>query len=207
MVDYRGLKADLSLVREYTHLLTTHPPDKSWSTKEQLAYWINAYNAFTVLLIIEHYPLQSIKDIAGSIPMINSVWDMKFFKIGNTSFDLNTIEHKILRKLYDEPRIHFSINCASISCPNLRNEAFSAERLEEQLEEQAYNFLGDTTKNHITTKEIHLSKIFEWFESDFTKQGTIKEYLGQYLSDSTVIDKTPISYMDYNWNLNENKNA
>ena len=140
-VNYKGFIKDKIALDDYLDTLSNHPPGKNWNEAEQLSYWINAYNAFTVKLIIDHYPLKSIKDIAGNLPMINSPWDMKFFKIGGVDFDLNTIEHEILRKKFEEPRIHFAINCASFSCPKLRNEAFEANKLEEQLEDQTNYFM------------------------------------------------------------------
>ena len=103
-----------------------HPNDKHWTETEQLAYWINAYNAFTVELILDHYPVASIRDIKEGVPFINSVWDIDFIKIEGKTYSLNDIEHRILRREFDEPRIHFAIVCASISCPKLRNEAFEA---------------------------------------------------------------------------------
>ncbi len=205
LVNYKGFKKEKHSLEEYTVLLSKNPPSKNWTRNEQLAYWINAYNAFTVLLIIEHYPVKSIKEIGGNIPMINSVWDIKFFKIGELDFDLDTIEHDILRKQFDEPRIHFAINCAAISCPRLRNEAYSAIELEEQLEEQTIFFINNSTYNLISSNKVKLSKIFDWFKSDFTKNQTIFEFLEKYVSfkfNNGVI----LEYFEYNWKLNEIKN-
>ena len=124
-VNYKGFIQDSVLFNKYlTILKNNHPNDKNWNEAEQLAYWINAYNAYTVKLIIDNYPLKSIKDIKKGLPFINSVWDIKFIKIEGATYDLNNIEHSILRTKYNEPRIHFAINCASFSCPNLRPEAF-----------------------------------------------------------------------------------
>ena len=148
-VNYKGFIEDKVLFQGYLDELTQHPPANNWDDNEKLAYWINAYNAFTVKLIIDHYPLKSIKNISEGLPMIDSPWDIKFFKIGNLDFDLNTIEHEILRKKFNEPRIHFAINCASFSCPKLRNEAFTASQLETQLEEQAHTFINNSDKNII----------------------------------------------------------
>ena len=202
LVDYQGFATDKKKLQDYATLLSNNPPSTQWIKEEQLAYWINAYNAFTVLLVVNHYPIKSIKDIAGNIPMINSVWDLKFFKIGDFDFDLTTIEHEILRKLYDEPRIHFAINCASISCPKLRNEAFTAENLEAQLEAQAFHFINNPSNNIITQEKVQLSKIFEWFKSDFAKEKTLFQYLENYLS-YTINENAKVEYIDYDWNLNK----
>jgi len=201
-VNYEGFIADKAVLQEYLDLLSTHPPAKNWTEAEQIAYWINAYNAFTVKLIIDNYPLNSIKDIADGLPMINSPWDIKFFKIGGVDFDLNTIEHSILRKHFDEPRIHFAINCASVSCPKLRNEAFTSEKLEQQLSAQANYFVNSPIKNRITEKEIALSPIFNWFESDFTKKGNLLSFIQAY-TEVELSAKIPLVYLDYDWNLNE----
>ncbi len=201
-VNYNGFIQDSVQFNSYLALLkNNHPNDKNWNEQEQLAYWINAYNAFTVELILQNYPLTSIQDIAGNIPMINSPWDLKFFKIGGIEFDLNTIEHEILRKHFEEPRIHFAICCASLSCPKLRNEAYEAGQLANQLDEQAEAFINNSDKNIITASEIKLSKIFSWFESDFTKHESIISYIQQYHSE--INEDVDIEYMEYNWALNE----
>lgn len=202
-VNYKGFIADFEKLEEYTQLLTNNPPAKNWDEKEQLAYWINAYNAFTVKLVSENYPINGIREIAGKIPLINSVWDIKFFKIGKLDFDLNTIEHEILRKLYDEPRIHFALNCASISCPSLRNEAYITERLEVQLNDQAISFLNNRNQNQLSENNITLSKLFDWYLGDFTKNQSLLMFLEKYVT--IKFEKHPkIQYMPYNWNLNEN---
>ena len=200
-VDYQGLLKDADALSKYLNDLTIHPPGKNWSEAEQLAYWINAYNAFTVKLILDNYPLKSIKDISDGLPMINSPWDIKFFKIGTIDFDLNTIEHDILRIQFKEPRIHFAINCASFSCPKLRNEAYTAAKLEFQLEEQTRAFINNPDKNIITKKRTKLSKIFDWFQSDFLKYSTLEDFLKKY--NPAIKKENKLEYMDYNWTLNE----
>ena len=152
-------------------------------------------------LIIDNYPLKSIKHIGEGMPMIGSSWDIKFFKIGGVDFDLNTIEHEILRKKFEEPRIHFAINCASISCPKLRNEAFESDRLNQQLEAQLKEFINNRDKNIINKAETKLSKIFSWFETDFTKTTTVKSIIKQH--HSAFNEENEIQYLDYNWRLNE----
>ncbi len=199
-VDYQGFIEDSTLLQKYLEDISTHIPGRNWTEDEQMAYWINAYNAYTVKLIVDHYPLESIKDITDGLPMINSPWDIKFFTIGNVDFDLNTIEHEILRKQFDEPRIHFAINCASFSCPKLRNEAYTPSQLEAQLEDQAEGFIQDTDKNSIDRKETKLSKIFDWYKSDFTKQMDLLTYLEQYSPEINKDNK--VEYLEYDWKLN-----
>lgn len=199
-VDYKGFIQDSTQLQSYLTALSEHIPGPTWTKDEKLAYWINAYNAFTVKLIIDHYPLESIKDISKGLPMINSPWDIKFFKIGSLDFDLNTIEHEILRKQFDEPRIHFAINCASFSCPKLRNEAFVASELEEQLQEQAIAFINNPDKNIINSSETKLSKIFNWFRNDFTRTTALLDYIQEFNPALNKANK--IEYLEYQWTLN-----
>lgn len=200
-VDYQQWKNDSTRLSSYLNDLSKHPPSDNWSEEEKLAYWINAYNAFTVKLILDHYPVGSIKDIKQGIPLVNSVWDIKFFQIGGKDLDLNTIEHGILRKDFDEPRIHFAINCASISCPRLRKEAYKAESLDTQLTDQAMTFLEDPEKNVINREHIQISPIFKWFAGDFKREGTIIEFLIKY-SDTEIDRDAKVDYMDYDWGIN-----
>lgn len=200
-VNYEGFVEEAAKLQEYLDQLSENPPGKNWSDNDELAYWINAYNAFTVKLIIDHYPLKSIKDIAGGLPMINTPWDIKFFKIGGIDFDLNTIEHNILRVEFEEPRIHFAVNCASFSCPKLKNEAYIGERVNEQLDEQAREFIFNADKNQVTASATKISKIFSWFEDDFNKKGSVLSFIKKY---QPALDETnEIQYIDYIWTLNE----
>ena len=193
-VDYAGFKKDRQLLTSYLNLLGENPPQDDWTREDLLAYWINVYNAFTIKLIVDNYPVKSIKDIKDP-------WDYRFIKIGPKWYTLNDVEHKILRKM-DEPRIHFAINCASVSCPKLLNEAFSPETLEVQLTKVTKDFLADTSRNVISEHNIRISKIFRWFGKDFKKNGTLIDFLNQY-TDVTISSKAKVSFKDYDWNLNE----
>ena len=204
-VNYQGFIRDKAKLESYLNTLSNTPPDRAtWTEAEQLAYWINAYNAFTVKLIVDNYPVKSIQDLHPTfkIPMLNTVWHKKFFKIGGEDASLDQIEHKILRKEFKEPRIHFAINCASISCPPLRNEAYTAAKLEQQLEEQAKQYINNPSHNKIQPNQIEVSKIFSWFSGDFTKNGNLIDYLNKY-SKTQISPNAKVSYMDYNWDLNE----
>lgn len=203
-VDYKGLNKNHDQLKKYLELLQDNPPSKDWSDSDEIAYWINAYNAFTLELILKHYPLKSIKDIGSSIsiPFINSPWDIKFIEIGGEEYDLNNIEHGILRERWEEPRIHFAVNCASFSCPKLRNEAYTGDRLEEQLEDQARDFINDETKNKITGSKAKVSKLFDWYGGDFKKKKSVKDFINQY-ADTKIEGNTDLTWMDYDWSLNE----
>ncbi len=196
-VDYKGFKND-PLFKEYLNELSNHPPQPNWTKNEKLAYWINAYNAFTIQLIIDNYPVKSIKEIGGTF---GSPWDIEFIQIGGRTYNLNQIEHEILRKQFNEPRIHFAIVCASVSCPKLRNEAYVPEKLNDQLNDQVKEFINDSSKNIISENSVKLSQIFNWFKSDFTKKGSLIDFLNRY-SKVKISPKAKISYLKYNWNLN-----
>ena len=198
-VDYRTIIKEKKSFESYLNLLSDNPPQSDWSVNERKAYWINAYNAFTVSLIIQNYPVKSIKDIGG---LFKSPWDIGFIKIGGATYTLNRIEHEILRKEFDDPRIHFAIVCASRSCPNLRNEAFEPSNLDRQLEEQATAFINDPSKNRIYADEIKISKIFDWFEEDFTGKGRLIDFLNKY-ARITIDPAASVSYLSYDWSLNE----
>lgn len=199
-VNYKGFIADKRQLETYLGSLSKEWPLDKWSKNEQLSFWINAYNAFTIKAIIDHYPVKSITHI--KVPSAENVWKATFFSIGGKKTSLDQIENKILRVEFDEPRMHFAINCASISCPVLRNEAYRADRLDVQLTEQTERFFKDSTKNQISSTSPALSSIFDWFKSDFTKHGTLIDFINRY-STTKISNSAKISYMEYNWNLNE----
>ncbi|MCH4822135.1 DUF547 domain-containing protein [Gramella lutea] len=196
MVDYKGFQNDRKKLNEYLNLLSDQKLDDSWSTDEVLAYYINLYNAYTVDLILRNYPVKSIKDINGA-------WTSEFVMIGDTEISLGGIENSLLRKM-NEPRIHFAINCASISCPKLLNEAYTAEKIEEQLEKVTKEFVN-SEKNEIAGSSVKLSSIFDWYKGDFTEKGkSLIDYVNMY-SETKIESGASISYKEYNWNLNEAK--
>ncbi len=204
LVNYKGLQKDQADLNAYLKTLSDNVPQDNWSEDEKKAFWINAYNAFTVSLILKHYPVKSIKDIAGNIYKINTPWDLKFVTIGGKKYDLNNIEHSILRKKFNDPRIHFALVCASISCPRLRNEAYTAARLNAQLEDAGRGFLNDKSKNKVAADKAEVSKYFSWYKGDFTKNSSLPDYINKY-SQTKINADTKICSLDYNWNLNEQK--
>ena len=204
MVNYKGFQNDKSDFDAYLKTLSDNAPQKSWDENDQKAFWINAYNAFTVALILKHYPVKSIKEIGGKIYKINTAWDIKFINIGGEKYDLNNIEHKMLRRKFNDPRIHFAIVCASISCAKLRREAYTGSQLEAQLEDQGKDFLNDKSKNRISADKAEISKYFTWYGGDFTKNGSLVDFINKY-SQTKISANTKINYLDYNWSLNEQK--
>lgn len=205
MVNYKGLQTERTKFKEYLRLLEANAPNEDWSENEKLAYWINAYNAYTLELILEHYPVQSIKDIGSTIkiPFVSTGWDIKFIKIGDEKYDLNNLEHGIIRKRFEEPRIHFALVCAAMSCPKLRNEAYFPDRLDDQLTRAAKDFLADTSKNEfINEDKAELSKLFSWYKGDFTKKSTLIEFLNIY-APIQLDANADLDSKDYDWALNE----
>ena len=204
MVNYKGFQEDNAALGAYLKTLSDNVPQSSWSENEQKAYWINAYNAFTVSLILQNYPVKSIKDIAGTVYKVDTPWDIKFINIGGKKYDLNNIEHGILRKKYNDPRIHFALVCAAISCPKLRKEAYTGSQLDAQLEDAGKDFLNDKSKNRINADRTDLSQYFSWYKDDFTKNGSFVNFINKY-SETKINSNTKIGYLDYNWSLNEQK--
>ena len=184
----------------------------SWNKKQQLAFLLNAYNAYTFKLILTKYPdLESIKDLGG---FIYSPWKKEFFTLLGEIHSLDQIEHKWLRVKFKEPRLHFAIVCASIGCPALSPKPFVATTLDAQLEAAKTQFLSDKTHNSYDAKTstLHLSKIFDWFEDDFVSQaGSVEAFVaGSITSDlaeqqKIKAKKVEIEYTDYDWSLNKVK--
>ena len=193
-VNYKGFKKDIKYLNAYLKVLEKNIPNDQWAKPKKIAYWMNTYNAYTIKLIINNYPLKSIKDI-------DKPWDDRFIKIGSNLYTLNDIEHKILRKMND-PRIHFGINCASKSCPKLHHIAFTEENIDTTLEKLTSDFINNPSQNTLGTDRIIISKIFQWFSKDFKKKGGVTDFIKQY-SNSKIRRKAKKSFKKYNWNLNE----
>jgi hypothetical protein len=216
LVDYKNLKNDNRLDKYLSQLSNTDPDKLNGDVK--FAFWINAYNAFTLQIVTENYPIESITDLNSGGKIIayllgNTVWDKEFITINNKKYSLNDIEHEILRKM-NEPRIHFAIVCASISCPELLNEAFEANTLETQLESQTRKFLNDKSRNDFDLKnrQANISEIFNWFDDDFgDSDENVLIFISKHVPENTSQDiksnikEWDISYKEYNWNLNELK--
>lgn len=205
-VNYKAFIKDSVQLNQYLNVLSNNEPNpKTWSANEQMAFWINAYNAFTIKLVIKYYPVASIKDIGSKvqIPFVNTPWDIKFIRIGKQKMDLNNIEHGQLRKNFDDPRIHMVLVCASKSCPILLNEAYTADKLNEQLNKQSSAYLADPFRNKITADNAQLSMIFKWYGTDFNKKdASVRSFVNQH-SKIKLTSKASISYIDYDWGLND----
>ena len=216
LVKYKELINNENFSNYLEQLSSTNPDELN--KNEKLAFWINAYNAFTLKIVAENYPVESITDLHTGGKVIGfllgkTVWDKEFIKINNKNYSLNYIEHEILRKM-DEPRIHFAIVCASISCPAIRDEAYEAAKIELQLSEETYKFLNDTSRNSfdVNEREADISQIFNWFDEDFGESDeSILKFVSKYLPENinndiqSNLDDWDVSYKSYNWDLNELK--
>jgi len=202
-VNYEAWVQDTAQLKQYLSLLESHHPnEENWSPDERLAYWINAYNAYTAELILDNWPVKSIKDIKDGTGFINSVWDIKFIEIEGHTYDLNNIEHGIIRPKFEDQRIHAAVNCASVSCPKLRNEAFTAERIDEQLDEQVRSWFASSRNDLSNPQSPKLSSIFKWYAPDFKwNKGSVEEFVEQY-SGVDIPNGTEFSYLDYDWGIN-----
>ncbi|SDG46436.1 DUF547 domain-containing protein [Psychroflexus sediminis] len=197
-VDYKALKQHENKLDAYLSLLNENPPKASWTKNQNKAYLINAYNAYTVKLIIDNYPLESIRDIGG---FLNNPFTTEFAKIGGESYALDDIEKGMLLKMGD-PRVHFAVNCASESCPRLAKEAYVASKLDQQLETAAKRFIR-SDKNELSKNHVELSKIFKWYASDFERGGkSVIDFINTYSRQKINADAS-IDYLPYSWALNE----
>ena len=198
-VDYQSLKNNETLLDNYLAYIQNNEPTKDWSSNKKKAFWINTYNAYTIKIILNNYPLKSIRDIKIDG---KTAWKIPFVKVGQKRYTLDQIEHEILRKKFNDPRIHVGINCASVSCPRLWNFAFTEDNIAYSLDNLMKVFINDTTRNKISKNNVALSEIFNWFSKDFMKNGTIINYLNTYAAIK-ISEKASIKYLTYDWSLNK----
>ncbi|MBT4761083.1 MAG: DUF547 domain-containing protein [Bdellovibrionaceae bacterium] len=211
LFDYKSMKHNNSKLPIYLKSISAvnKKEYKKFLKKQKLAFLINAYNGFTIQLILDNYPVKSIKDIGS---FFSSTWKKKFFTFLGKKSHLDNIEHGMIRKQFNEPRIHFAVNCASIGCPSLQAKAFTEHNLEELLEAGTKNFLSNKVKNRLNkkNKKLKLSKIFKWYGEDFEKKfGSIEKFVAKYMSKDIVDQKAiaqkmfEIDWTDYDWSLNK----
>jgi hypothetical protein len=218
--DYAGFKTDRSQLKtasaEFSAITQTE--FDQWTPDQQKAFLINAYNAFTIELILSKYPdLKSIKDLGS---LLQSPWKKEFFSLLGKPRHLDWIENDMLRPRYKDPRIHVGINCASIGCPALRNEAYVAAKLDAQLDDSMLHFLSDATRNRYRDGKLEVSEIFKWFATDFEKgykgfssvNDVFARYAARLNQDPSVQAQirrkaVPVSYLPYDWMLNDSARA
>ncbi|NJO70998.1 MAG: DUF547 domain-containing protein [Oscillatoriales cyanobacterium RM1_1_9] len=216
-VNYEALKANRQPLDAFNSSLATLSPEtfNNWSDPEKIAFWVNIYNSLTLQAIIDHYPTKSIRDIPG-------VWKQLKFNVMGEELTLDQIEHEILRKEFNEPRIHMGLVCASVGCPVLRQEPFFGEQLDQQLNEQTQQFLALNQNFQINPDAniVKLSSIFKWFGEDFeptykvdnkfagnNKERAVLNFVSQYLDENQQAylaqGKYKVDYLDYDWSLNQ----
>jgi hypothetical protein len=203
VVDYQGFKTEEDKLDTYLQILE-NIDTKALPLNEQFAFYANAYNAWTIKLILSAYPgLDSIKDL-GSI--FKSPWKKKLCRIDGDILTLDNIEHDILRARFKDPRVHFALNCASKGCPPLRSEPYHGDILDRQLDETASAFINDPSRNHLKGHNLYVSKIFDWFAGDFNKDvvGFFLKYAKGDLKKQLEANKgtIKIKFLDYDWSLN-----
>jgi uncharacterized membrane protein YdjX (TVP38/TMEM64 family) len=207
LVDYRAVKADPTYAQALNALAESRP-DGLTSDAERIAFWVNAYNLAAIKAVLDQYPTKSIRD-GGSL--LSPIWKKKVATVGGTPYSLDDIEHGILRKAFREPRVHFAIVCASLSCPDLRAEPFEALRLDAQLDQQAAAFLSNATKGlepGADGKTARVSSIFKWFAGDFAASGGVAAFIRAKSSPEVAarlgaLTDAGLSYLDYDWTLND----
>lgn len=218
VVSYAGFQKDRDSLKQVLNQWSavSQTEFNAFSRNQQMAFLINAYNGFTVELILTKYPdIKSIKDIGS---LFSSPWKQEFFTLLGQKRHLDWIEHEQLRPNYKEPRIHAAVNCASIGCPALRNEAFTATKLNAQLDDGMRRFVSDASRNRVKNGELQVSPIFKWFAEDFEKghQGfkEVKDVFAKWAKEMSnspeIVDKLaskslPIAYTEYDWSLNDAK--
>lgn len=206
-VDYAGFKADEDKLDAYLQRIATADL-KTLGEDEQLALLINAYNAYTLKLILENYPLDSIRDLSDP-------WQTARYVVGSHTLSLDNIEHNLIRPLYKDPRIHFAVNCAARDCPPLRPFAYTGAALDDQLDQVTRSVLSSPSFVRVETDQLHVTRLFEWYGGDFTDDdfhghaSTIPAYIARYTSPevrSFIEDagnEPPIQFLDYDWRLND----
>ena len=192
-VDYKSINANRKELDAITKTFGATSVLTSWSKNDQLAFWINAYNVFTIDLIVNNYPIKSIQSLDGGKP-----WDVKRITIGGKKYSLNNIENDIIRPQFKDARIHFAVNCAAKSCPPILNGAFFGKSLDAQLDEVTKKFVNNAKYQNIVPSKLTLSKIFDWYAVDF---GDIVTFINKY-SNVKVNKNASITYREYDWALN-----
>ncbi len=206
-VDYAKLKANPEQFEKYLDQLATAKPDKM-SYNTQMAFWINAYNALIIKGVIDRYPIKSVK----KVKLFNGFFSRLKFHVAGETYSLDHIEHDIIRKEFVDPRIHFALVCASISCPPIESTVYLPETVEERLDAVTLKFVTDPEKVRLDRdkRRVYLSKIFKWYKKDFTEgyEG-VADFLSDYLSpddaEFVLTENVEFHYLDYDWNLNDIK--
>ena len=205
VVDYAGLKVQEAALNDVLDAMAAIDPAKL-SREDRIAFYVNAYNAWTIKLILQHWPgIRSIKE-AGSF--LRSPWKQDFVRLDGKTISLDGVEHGILRRQYSDPRLHFALNCASMSCPPLAGVPYAGARLDDQLNAQTAAFINDPAQTFVADGRLHVSKIFDWYGEDFGGEAGVWTFIRRYAGPglAKAMDGLPshgLVYMDYDWSLND----
>ncbi|MDT8287318.1 MAG: DUF547 domain-containing protein [Elusimicrobiales bacterium] len=218
LVDYKALKAAPGRLDRYlAELASIKPSDyEAWPRADKIALWINAYNAYTIKAVLDHYPIKagwlaSLRYPKNSIRQIPGVWDKLKFTVMGRELTLDGMEHGILREKFEDPRVHMALVCASLGCPVLREEPYTGEKLDAQLDDQARRFLAEPAKFRLDRKKgkVYFSPIFKWFAEDFKPSPAA--FMARYVSaaDKAFLEagEYETEWLDYDWSLNDLKPA
>lgn len=207
LVDYNGFSTgDRTMLADYITILSGVPISQ-FNRDQQLAYWVNLYNALTVRVVLDHYPVESIRDIDISPGLFaTGPWDKKLISIEGENLTLNDIEHRIMRPIWRDPRIHYVVNCASIGCPNLRDRAYSGTEIDTALDRAATAYVNDPRGVSVVDGKVSVSKIYDWFIEDFGgSEGMVLRHLQRYAAPELAARLEAIgklSDVHYDWSIN-----
>lgn len=207
LVDYQAVARDPDYREALGEMARANPKELS-SKEERFAFWVNAYNLLAIKTVLDRYPISSIKD-GGNF--LFPIWKKNVGTVAGKDYSLDDIEHGVLRARFEEPRVHFAVVCASLSCPDLRAEPYEGIRLDEQLGDQARSFLENRTKGLVPgddRKTAAVSSIFKWFGEDFDRGGGVAQFIREHVDEDTKreisgLTDGGISYLDYDWSLND----
>lgn len=207
LVDYHGFSTgDRTMLADYITILSGVPISQ-FNRDQQLAYWVNLYNALTVRVVLDHYPVESIRDIDISPGLFaTGPWDKKLISIEGENLTLNDIEHRIMRPIWRDPRIHYVVSCASIGCPNLRDRAYSGTEIDTALDRAATAYVNDPRGVSVVDGKVSVSKIYDWFIEDFGgSEGMVLRHLQRYAAPELAARLEAIgklSDVHYDWSIN-----
>jgi hypothetical protein len=207
-VRYAGMARERAELKLYLEALSATPRAEfdGWTRPEQIAFLINAYNAFMVEKVLQRYP--DIRSVWEFGKLFGNPFKDEFFSLLGRKASLDWIEHEMLRKNYRDPRIHYAVNCASVGCPMLRPEPYVGTKLEEQLEDQARRFLSDASRNRYRDGRLEVSKIFDWYKEDFEpRDAYFARYAALLGADAASVRAARMTFLDYDWALNDSPSS
>lgn len=215
-VRYAALQADPADLDRFLASVAKAVPQQLEALPEsdRIAFWVNAYNAITLKTIVDSYPIRArgfsaLRYPASSIRQIAGAWSNRSWIVAGRTMSLDDIEHETLRKRFSEPRVHMALVCAAVGCPPLRSEPYAGDRLGEQLDDQARRYLASPAGLRVESggRRVAVSSIFKWFAGDFEATGGVRAFLSRYApaeARSALADpRTTITFLDYDWGLNE----